>query len=162
MRELLIPGAWLLVGGLFALASLAVTVIFFLRARRAGEVPRHALPMVCPSCRRAFPVGTQYCPVDASRLAMAVEGASAWAGHGVKCPRCRRAFEAGMRFCPMDAEELVPLPVWHAQHAEGPQVEHFADHLVGGTGKICPVCAAKYDHDAGFCGRDASELVPIN
>ena len=72
-----------------------------------------------------------------------------------------------MRFCPMDAEELVPLPLWHASHggggAEGSlHVETFADHLVGGSGKICPVCASKYDLEAGYCGRDASELVTVN
>jgi hypothetical protein len=74
-----------------------------------------------------------------------------------------------MRFCPMDAEELVPLGSWQAMNAEGtaasgPGVhsETFADHLVVGAAKICPVCASKYDLAAGYCGRDASELVTVN
>jgi hypothetical protein len=72
----------------------------------------------------------------------------------------------------MDAEELVPLSQWRSEGSVGGgaragesgsvQVEAFADHLIAGTGKICPVCAAKYDLEAGYCGRDASELVPIN
>ncbi len=92
------------------------------------------------------------------------EGASGQRAHGGKCPRCRRAFEAGVRYCPMDAEELVPLGQWAATHAEpGHPPEHtFADHLLAGDGKICPVCASKYDLEAGFCGRDASELVTVN
>jgi len=28
--------------------------------------------------------------------------------------------------------------------------------------RICPVCSAKYDLNARFCGHDAGELVVIN
>jgi len=118
--------------------------------------------MICPACRRAYPVGTLYCPSDATRLVAAAEGAGAGAGRGGRCPRCRRTFvgdaAGGMRFCPMDAEELVPLSVWQ----RGENDPSSADHLVGGQGKICPVCAGHYDLEALFCGRDASELVTVN
>jgi hypothetical protein len=46
--------------------------------------------------------------------------------------------------------------------ASNVHAEAFADHQVVGTGKICPVCATKYDLAAGYCGRDASELVTVN
>ena len=107
----------------------------------------------------------RFCPLDAGRLMPATEGAqAAHRGHGGKCPRCRRAFEAGVRFCPMDAEELVPFERWSAMHGEAaaPHDHTFADHLLAGDGKICPMCASRYDLEAGYCGRDASELVTIN
>jgi predicted amidophosphoribosyltransferase len=166
MRGIPFSSAWIW-GGLFVLV-LAVTVRLaraWLRQRAPRAVVRpQQPPMVCPSCRRSFAAGTQFCPADATKLVAAQEGGQSYAeGRGGKCPRCRRAFEGGVRFCPMDAEELVPIGVWQATHAEGGvHMEAFADHLVGGTGKICPVCASKYDLEAGYCGRDASELVTIN
>ena len=159
---------------LWALAFVVVMVatvclvwaVFFAPSRRrrvrGSEQP---LPLKCPTCRRAFPQGTQYCPIDAARLQPNVEGAAGVPpGRGGKCPRCRRVFEVGMRFCPMDAEELVPLTAFqsHGEGGAGLHAETFADHLVLGTGKICPVCASKYDLAAGYCGRDASELVTVN
>jgi hypothetical protein len=60
-----------------------------------------------------------------------------------------------MRFCPFDAEELGHD--WQeASHAE----DH--EHAGAGEGKICPVCASRYDLDAQICGRDGSELVTVN
>jgi predicted amidophosphoribosyltransferase len=97
------------------------------------------------------------------------------AAPGGKCPRCRRVYDAGTRFCAVDAEELVPLPLWQASHADAGGVhvdEADAGAAAGartasavhfhGEGKICPVCAAKYDLEASFCGRDGSELVTVN
>ncbi|HZS36841.1 MAG TPA: hypothetical protein VFF06_08445 [Polyangia bacterium] len=162
------PSAWLGWSMLALAAALAALGLYAWLRRRAQRVPvaarpTAALPMTCPSCRRSYPLGTSFCPADASRLQPAQEGGAAGAARGGKCPRCRRAFEAGMRFCPMDAEELVPLTLWQASHAEGGvHVESYADHLIGGQGKICPVCAGKYDLEAVFCGRDASELVTVN
>jgi hypothetical protein len=130
------------------------------RVRRArSRAPQAAGPMICPACRRAYPMGTLFCPTDATRLRAAAEGSHV--GRGGKCPRCRRAFEAGMRFCPMDAEELLPLPPWPSGGAAHHD-ESWADHLIGGQGKICPVCAGRYDLEALFCGRDAAELVTVN
>jgi predicted amidophosphoribosyltransferase len=174
MRESF-AGAWLWVALFGCLAAVVFSMAFaWSRMRQRGR-PAYVppLPMTCPNCRRAFPMGTQFCPVDASRLLpnLGVGGQARAPYAGGKCPRCRRAFEAGMRFCPMDAEELVPLHQWRSEgglaggrtgESSGVQVEAFADHLIAGTGKICPICAAKYDLEAGYCGRDASELVPIN
>lgn len=153
----------LVLGAVVVLAAAATFSLFaFLRIRRARKAPKAvALPMLCPSCRRAFPAGTRFCPLDASRLISTSAAGSE--GRGGRCPRCQRSFEAGMRFCPMDAEELVLHT--HAIHtpslglAEPAQV---AEHLVGGDGKICPLCASKYNLAAGYCGRDAAVLVTIN
>jgi hypothetical protein len=169
MDPIRFSSAWLW-GGVFvvALVSTSRLLWMWLKRQRAPETDpkpaREARPWSCPACRRAFVAGTQYCPVDASRLVPNVEGAAALApGRGGRCPRCRRAFEGGMRFCPMDAEELVPMSLWQPAHAEGGlHAELFADHLVGGQGKICPVCASRYDLEAGYCGRDASALVTVN
>lgn len=156
---------WALLGTAFLLAATGTFALLRHRGSRAARTRVAPSPMTCPTCRRGYAAGAQYCPVDATRLVESAEGgaARAAAARGGKCPRCRRAFEAGMRFCPMDAEELVPLTMWQATHAEGGvHVESYADHLIGGQGKICPVCAGKYDLEAVFCGRDASELVTVN
>jgi hypothetical protein len=162
---------------LVALAASAAAVFWWLRAgaTRVGAAERAAmgaLPLLCPACRRSYPSGTTYCPIDACRLVATAEGASAErAAPGGKCPRCRRVYDGGTRFCAVDAEELVPLPLWQATHAEaGVHVEDETSAARGapaavhfhGEGKICPVCAAKYDLEATFCGRDGSELVTVN
>ncbi len=166
---------------LVALAASAAAVFWWLRAgaTRVGNAERAAvgaLPMTCPACRRGYPAGTIFCPVDACKLVATAEGASTERGAGGKCPRCRRVYDAGTRFCAVDAEELVPLPLWQATHAEGGvHVDEAEATPAAGTrapgatpvhfhgeGKICPVCAAKYDLEATFCGRDGSELVTVN
>lgn len=167
MRALGISPAFIWAGAVAVAVLVTARVVVALRRRRVGAplegAKRVPLPMLCTSCRRAFPAGITFCPVDATRLTAVVEGALAQPGRGGRCPRCRRSFEAGVRFCPMDGEELVPLQLWQATHPEGGvSVEPSSDHLIGGDGKICPVCAARYDLAAGFCGRDAAELVTIN
>lgn len=163
---------------LVVVAASAAGVFWWLRAgaSRVGAAERAAvgaLPMSCPACRRAYPSGTTYCPVDACRLVANAEGAvSERAAGGGKCPRCRRVYDPGARFCAVDAEELVPLHVWQATHAEGGlhvEGDEAANATRGtaavhfhGDGKICPVCAARYDLEASFCGRDGSELVTVN
>jgi hypothetical protein len=187
------PGSGALVWlgiGLVALAASAAAIFWWLRAgaTRVGAAQRAAvaaLPMTCPACRRSYPTGTVFCAVDACRLVTQAEGATAERGApGGKCPRCRRVYDAGTRFCAVDAEELVPLSLWQATHAEGgvhvdsedgepsavapggearraARGRALAVHFHG-EGKICPVCAAKYDLEASFCGRDGSELVTVN
>jgi hypothetical protein len=160
---------------LLALAASAAGVFWWLRAgaTRVGAAERAAtgaLPLTCPACRRSYPTGTIFCPIDASRVVASRDGAVAERGAGGKCPRCRRVYDGATRFCAVDAEELVPLPLWPATHAEGGlhvDTEEAAAARAGavhfhGEGKICPVCAAKYDLEASFCGRDGSELVTVN
>jgi hypothetical protein len=161
---------WLWASAFVLVLAATLRLLWTLVRRRARPSPatRVLMALKCPSCQRAYPAGAQFCPVDATRLQPNIEGAAGPPpGRGGKCPRCRRAFEVGVRFCPMDAEELIPLASWQAMNAEGAaaggvHTEAFADHLVGGSGKICPVCASKYDLAAGYCGRDASELVTVN
>ena len=166
---------------LVGLAASAAAVFWWLRsgAARVAVADRAAvgeLPLGCPACRRGYPAGTTYCPVDACKLVATAQGAtSERAAPGGKCPRCRRVYDAGTRFCAVDAEELVPLPLWQASHATegGLQVDeaeapgsagraHGVAVHFHGESKICPVCAAKYDLEASFCGRDGSELVTVN
>ena len=169
-------GALLWLGiALGVLALAAVGLFWWLRSghardEAAGRAAMGALPLACPACRRSYPSGTVFCPVDACRLIAHGEGATAErAASGGKCPRCRRVYDAGTRFCAVDAEELVPLPVWQATHAEGGVAVEPEEASRGrgpvhfhGEGKICPVCASKYDLEASFCGRDGSELVTVN
>jgi hypothetical protein len=105
---------------------------------------------VCPSCTRRYPAAARYCMVDASALVW-VEGKVG--SVMLACPRCERSF-AGARFCPFDAEELVRS---EADHGECCHVEALL-----GSDKICPTCAARYEVDAAFCGRDGSRLLPLN
>lgn len=107
-------------------------------------------PRVCPSCTRRYPAAARYCMVDASALVW-VEGEVS--SVMLACPRCERSF-AGARFCPFDAEELVRSEADHAEHCH-------VEALLG-SDKICPTCAARYEVDAAFCGRDGSRLLPLN
>jgi hypothetical protein len=151
-------GGWLLC----ALVLVGAAVAFWRLRRRGTAKKARRMPMVCPSCRRTYPLGTLFCALDANRLVADGEGARVAPPAGGRCPRCRRAFAAAVRFCPVDAEELVPIQSWQAHADGGLSVETHHDHFFGGEGKICPVCAARYDLEATFCGRDGSELVTVN
>jgi hypothetical protein len=150
--------AWALLAVLVAIVALSGWGIWaWLRQRRANR--RDPMPLQCPVCHRSYPAGTVYCTLDAERLVPV--GRAAQPARGGRCPRCQRSFAAGMRFCPVDAEELQPTPD-HRGDLDGLQVEPGHDHLVGGEGKICPVCASRYALEAQVCGRDGSELVTVN
>jgi hypothetical protein len=113
--------------------------------------------VACPSCRREFDGGLQYCPHDSRRLVPAAEMIErARIGGGV-CPRCRRAFDPGVRFCAHDSTELVPVTVYEATHGH-----RSGGDPVGVIAKICPQCRGRYDLAATFCGRDGAELAVIN
>jgi hypothetical protein len=116
--------------------------------------------LVCPSCRREYPSGLKYCPVDARALVAAVGTSppSRAATSSLTCPVCKRSYEGNKRFCPYDAEELVPMPVALARKARM-AASGFPHHILG---KICPHCAKRYDSEATFCGHDGSELVSVN
>jgi len=120
--------------------------------------------MVCPTCRVEYH-GMTYCTRDARRLVAPSDllgsplrslalGKSA----GLVCMACRRAFEPGLRECPHDSTELVPFAVYHSTRPR----KRGATEPAGVVARICPVCGAKYDLNARFCGHDAGELVVIN
>ena len=73
------------------------------------------------------------------------------------CPTCRRQYAPGLRFCPYDARVLI---------SEGHPVALDPGDVAGGAvanpGKICPICARRYDAVAMVCGRDGSALVSVN
>jgi hypothetical protein len=100
-----------------------------------------------------------FCSLDGERLTSTAGPKPAVSPRGGRCPRCQRTYAAGLRYCPVDADELQPLgEVRHETDSLDP--DH--DHLVGGDGKICPMCASHYALEAQVCGRDGSELVTIN
>jgi len=122
------------------------------------EPPRPVVTagVICPACRREYPLGLKYCPHDARALVPAGDsGVRAPAGGGVICPACKRSFDASKKFCPYDAEELMPLAL-----ASGGAGALALPRMI--LGKICPHCAQRYESDATFCGRDGSELVSVN
>ncbi len=120
------------------------------RAEEASaEAEAAQTPRVCPTCVRRYPAAAQFCAVDASALVW-VEGRIA--AVTMLCPRCERTFD-GARFCAFDAEELVRSDT-EADH------RHVAP--LNGADKICPVCAARYEVGAAFCGRDGTRLCPLH
>lgn len=149
---------------LFALAASAAGALFWLRAPRAKGQRAAKGPMACPSCQRSYPLGSAYCAVDATRLVRA--GLGAPLERIGRCPRCRRLYAGRSRFCSVDAEELVPQPSWSAHRSDGALQVDSEEALPAahfhGDGKICPLCAAKYDLAASFCGHDGAELVAVN
>jgi hypothetical protein len=107
-------------------------------------------PMFCPSCRREFGRGNDFCPFDANRLVLVAGHEALISGPaGGICPTCRRGFNPGVRVCPHDGEELVP----QAMIAPPPPAVR---------GKICPTCGDRFDGTAAFCGKDGTQLVLLN
>jgi hypothetical protein len=127
-------------------------------AERGSSVPAPQR-MVCPTCRREYPLTSAYCPQDATKLVPFQGGGGdvGGAAMGSICPACKRGFPAGTRVCPQDGEELVP----YAMHAAvgGPG---GATPAVPPKGKICPTCGGRFDGNATFCGKDGTALVLIN
>ncbi|HRC55222.1 MAG: hypothetical protein IPI49_26900 [Myxococcales bacterium] len=112
--------------------------------------------LACPSCRREYE-GALYCSRDARRLVPAYELRNHPRSQGVVCLACRRAFEPGIRRCPHDGTALVPFAVHAAMRPRSRTMEP-----AGVIARICPVCGARHDLHARFCGADGAELVVIN
>ncbi len=106
--------------------------------------------MECPSCRRDFPAGSQFCPHDGSKL---IPQGRAGAPLGNVCPVCKRGYDAQTKVCPADGEELVPQAVFAAT-ATAPVTKP--------KGKICPTCGGRFEGEAVFCGKDGTALVLLN
>jgi len=104
--------------------------------------------MECPSCRREYPAGSQFCPHDGSKL-QAQSGASGALGN--ICPVCKRGYDSQTKVCPADGEELVPQAAFRA-----------APQAVKPRGKICPTCGGRFEGEAVFCGKDGTALVLLN
>jgi hypothetical protein len=125
---------------------------------RASSMPAPQR-MICPTCRREYPITSDYCAQDATKLVplQGGQGGDGGGGLGSICPACKRGFPGGTRVCPHDGEELVPYAMHAAVAGSG-----------GGTpaaparGKICPTCGGRFDGNATFCGKDGTALVLIN
>ena len=66
--------------------------------------------MICPSCRRGYPPGTETCPHDETRLMPYREFAAGKAA-GVDshvCPTCGERYPPTVKFCGKDGTTLVP------------------------------------------------------
>jgi len=107
----------------------------------------------CPSCRREYPAGSQFCPHDGSKL-VAQATTTAGAPLGNVCPVCKRGYDAQTKVCPHDGEELVPQAAFQA--ATRP------DTVAKPKGKICPTCGGRFEGEAAFCGKDGTALVLLN
>ena len=105
--------------------------------------------MECPSCRREYPPGSQFCPHDGSKL-QPQSGSSAPLGN--ICPVCKRGYDAQTKVCPTDGEELVPQAAFRGA----------AQATVKPRGKICPTCGGRFEGEAVFCGKDGTALVLLN
>ena len=103
----------------------------------------------CPSCRREYPAGSQFCPHDGSKLQ---PHGGVGAPLGNICPVCQRGYDAQTKVCPADGEELVPQAAFHATAAPGAKPK----------GKICPTCGGRFEGAAVFCGKDGTALVLLN
>jgi hypothetical protein len=103
----------------------------------------------CPSCRREYPPGSQFCPHDGSKLQ---PRARVGAPLGNVCPVCKRGYDAQTKVCPADGEELVPQAAFQTTAAPAPKSK----------GKICPTCGGRFEGEAIFCGKDGTALVLLN
>ena len=122
-----------------------------------GLAVADASSLACPTCRREYDVGLQFCPNDARRLVPSSEMLDRARSGGSVCPRCQRAFDPGIRFCPHDAAELVPVSIYEI--TQGAKRETSPTGILA---KICPQCRKRYDLASTFCGKDGSELKTVN
>ncbi len=123
----------------------------------AKAVSLQSEPVGCPTCKRRYPPVMKFCPRDARPLIPAATLAGNDAQLGVSCRLCRRSFDPSTRYCPFDAEELgAGVPTFVPPESSQPA------SASGAAGKICPICGHHFRVDDIFCGRDGSDLVPLN
>jgi hypothetical protein len=122
------------------------------KAKRATSTAPNPV-LECPSCRREYPAGSQFCPHDGSKL-VAQASSTAGAPLGNICPVCRRGYDSQTKVCPHDGEELVPQAAFQASTR--------TDSAAKPKGKICPTCGGRFEGEAAFCGKDGTALVLLN
>ncbi|MEZ4262065.1 MAG: zinc ribbon domain-containing protein [Polyangiaceae bacterium] len=104
-------------------------------------------PMACPTCKRDWPGGTLFCPMDATKLVPQAELSDQPVS---MCPKCKRSYGAGTNVCPHDGEPVVP----YAMGAVAAEPSR--------RGKICPTCGDRFDGTSDYCGKDGTALVMLN
>lgn len=83
----------------------------------------------------------------------------------VECPRCGLVLAPGAGFCPKDGSALAPSKRAPPAPSEPPPAAGAAPARKKPRRepeKICPTCGETFASDAGFCGKDGTQLVPIN
>lgn len=136
------------------IASALGFVGFFLlrRGKRAGErVPVERESVVAPPPNVALFEAAPSAPME--------------------CPECGSTFPPGTAFCHDDGTPLVPLtgagahrdslPAPSEDPSSGPPIS-AAPRSKKGPPKICPTCGDMFPDDATFCGKDGTQLVPVN
>ncbi len=79
------------------------------------------------------------------------------------CPSCGTGYPAGASFCNDDGTPLVPStksPPKTEQASAPPPVGPAPPRKA--PQKICPTCGDMFPEDATFCGKDGTQLVPVN
>jgi hypothetical protein len=90
----------------------------------------------------------------------------------MECPECGTTYPPGTAFCHDDGTPLVPLsgaaggppesaPMSSAP-GSAPASSTAAPRSKKPHPKICPTCGDVFQEDATFCGKDGTQLVPIN
>lgn len=82
----------------------------------------------------------------------------------LECPRCGLVLALGSAFCPKDGAALAPSKREPPQPSSPPPPGQPAPPKKKRRepDKICPTCGETFASDAGFCGKDGTQLVPIN
>ncbi len=131
------------VGGVAALLGL-VGLALLRRGKRAHERETESVDFVPPSNVALF---------DA-------------AGQSLACPQCGRVYPVSAGFCETDGSALVgssaPAPAGLAEPPAAPPAASARRPAKKAPDKICPNCGDRFGADAGFCGKDGTQLVPIN
>jgi hypothetical protein len=83
------------------------------------------------------------------------------------CPRCGREYPGGTGFCEDDGAGLIPIsgPSGRGTSltpAAPPSSRSAVAPVSKAPEKICPSCGDRFPADSGFCGKDGTQLVPIN
>jgi hypothetical protein len=79
--------------------------------------------LYCPSCLRAFPLESAFCPFHGEKLVTKKlanmehgGGDGTQSTTGMICPTCHRGYGFDARYCPHDARELVPYQEWRKKN----------------------------------------------
>lgn len=148
-----------IVGGVAALLALAAFIL--MRRGRGTRQPKEAEGAEVPASNVTF------FETSSSR--------------GMECPECGREFDPGVAFCASDGTPLVPgAPLSRARVSDpgrgrvtdpgrvsasskpAPEAAPPSSEEAPTPGKICPNCGETFSGEAGFCGKDGTQLVPIN
>jgi predicted nucleic acid-binding Zn ribbon protein len=92
------------------------------------------------------------------------------APRSMECPTCGAAYPAGAAFCNDDGSPLAPSTKAPPASTEvpSPVATSAAPSTSAPTKprpppqKICPTCGDMFPDDATFCGKDGTQLVPVN